>query len=39
LGASYDLGGGASIKGGIVNSRGFTGSSDTTADLGLAFTF
>ena len=44
LGVGYDLGGGASIKAGIVRERttdiltGVT-TSDTIADLGLAFTF
>jgi len=35
MGASYDLGGGASLKGGIVKSQG----SSAVADFGLAFTF
>jgi len=39
LGASYDLGGGASIKGGVVHMSPNTGSSETVADFGLAFTF
>lgn len=39
LGASYDLGGGASLKGGVVNIKPNGGSSETVADFGLAFTF
>ncbi|TQM94280.1 outer membrane protein OmpU [Roseinatronobacter monicus] len=39
LGASYDLGGGASIKGGVVHVSPNVGSSETRADFGLAFTF
>jgi len=35
VGASYDLGGGASIKGGVAKSQG----SSAVADFGLAFTF
>ncbi|PZX42117.1 outer membrane protein OmpU [Roseinatronobacter thiooxidans] len=40
IGASYDLGGGASLKGGIVNTN-FDADvkSRTRADMGLAFTF
>ncbi|MGL4414673.1 porin [Roseinatronobacter monicus] len=39
IGASYDLGGGASLKGGVVHMSPNTGSSNTSADFGLAFTF
>jgi outer membrane protein OmpU len=43
LGASYDLGGGASVKGGIVQLETRTGAAlpvkDTAFDLGLSFTF
>ncbi|MCC1480914.1 porin [Roseibaca sp. Y0-43] len=42
VGVSYDLGGGASIKAGIVRDTfdvGVTTDSTTVADLGLAFTF
>ena len=39
IGASYDLGGGASMTGGVVSAGNFHGSSTTTADLGLAFSF
>ena len=40
LGGSYDLGGGAAIKGAVVNVGGATGVSDTTvADLGVTFSF
>ena len=40
IGASYDLGGGAAIKGAIVNVGGVGAGADTTvADLGLTFSF
>lgn len=43
LGASYDLGGGASVKGGIVQQEVTTGAlapvKDTAFDLGLSFSF
>lgn len=39
IGASYDLGGGASVKGGVVHVSPNVGSSETRADFGLAFTF
>ena len=39
LGASYDLGGGAALRGGVVNTNPRGASSNTTADFGLAFTF
>jgi hypothetical protein len=39
IGASYDLGGGASIVGGIVSAGNFTGGNDTKADLGVSFSF
>ena len=39
VGASYDLGGGASIRGGVVNTNPKGSSSTTIADFGLAFTF
>ena len=39
VGASYDLGGGARVVGGIRNENPTGASSNTTADLGLAFSF
>jgi len=43
LGGAYDLGGGASVKGGVVRlsgqEPGFAKDSDTAFDLGVAFTF
>ena len=39
LGASYDLGGGASVVGGIASSKVGAGASTTVADFGLSFSF
>ncbi len=39
IGAAYDLGGGASLRGGVINQRDFTGSSFNVADFGVAFRF
>lgn len=41
VGAEYDLGGGATVKGGLVdiNQKDFGGFDDTVADLGLKFKF
>lgn len=39
IGASYDLGGGASVVGGIVSRKVDTAPSQTLADIGLNFTF
>lgn len=40
IGASYDLGGGASVVGGIAREKdGLTGVSDTAYDVGLSFSF
>ena len=40
LGGSYDLGGGASVVGGVVRAKeGVTGTSETSYDLGLSFAF
>ena len=39
IGAAYDLGGGASLRGGVINQREFTGSSFNVADFGVAFRF
>ena len=39
IGASYDLGGGASVVGGIVDVNPQFGSGETRADLGLSFAF
>lgn len=38
LGAAYDLGGGATVKGGLVNVDGF-GDSETIADVGITMSF
>lgn len=39
LGAAYDLGGGATVKGGIVNVSPEGGDSETIADLGVTMSF
>jgi outer membrane protein OmpU len=39
LGAAYDLGGGAALRGGVTNINPNSGSSTTLADFGVAFTF
>lgn len=39
IGASYDLGGGASVVGGLVDVNPNVGSGETRADLGLNFSF
>ncbi|WP_435256904.1 porin [Thioclava sp. FR2] len=39
VGASYDLGGGAKVVGGIANSKVGAGASTTVADVGLSFSF
>ena len=39
VGASYDLGGGASVVGGISNANPSVGTSQTMADFGLSFSF